>query len=229
MKSRRIPGRPAWMGTPRKYVGWLGVLAPLFAYLLDLAPPLFPWSWAVASAGAATMMVTTSSYAAGESMAVSRRGIVCVAVALLIALFYGVMLSVFTVAESDARFQIGFHKASWSLTREGALVKAMHPDDSPGQWMMNDALFSKDGPAKLWHQWSINSTFLLMAGALAAAAVLWAYGWTQLTRVEAGHTASMPTRNGGHAAIRTAALDSVLHAAPAGSILYRTEGAMLLS
>ena len=172
-------------------VGSVAVIVPAFAYFSELAPPLMPASVTLVSALAAAALVAVYQYKPGPQARRSRmsrgtiQGLQALGIATVLLVVYVGFLSFFTVSEGGERFQIGFYRATWSLTQEGVRVKTLHAHDTPWQWMMNDGLFTEDGPEKLWEQWTRYLTFLLMFIDFAGILFFWSAGWGLLARENA--------------------------------------------
>lgn len=170
--------------------GSVGTLVPAASFFTDLAPPFLPLSaLIVAAVSAATLIIVflrvpRSPSPADRSRLLSRSTRRLVAALVLITL-YGGLLNFCTVEAGGERFQIGFYKFSFGLTAEGKEVKALHPADTPWQWMMNDGLFTDDGPAKIWEQWSRFASFSLMFVVLLGGCSLWSSGWGTLSAMHA--------------------------------------------
>lgn len=136
--------------------GSVGTLVPAAAFFSNLAPPFLPLSAVVVAAvSAATLIIV---FLRGQPVRMSRtahsqrlgQATRRLAIALALITVYGGLLNWCTVEESGERFQIGFYKFDLGLTAEGREVKALHPAETPRQWIMNDGLFTEDGPAKIW-------------------------------------------------------------------------------
>lgn len=178
--------------------GSTGVLIPAVAVFTDLFPPLVPSLVVFVSALAAATLITVFQNRPAQSVRARRFGLhtyrpshAFIAAAILI-LAYAGMIVFFTVPEAGERFQIGFYKMDWSLTDEGFSVKTAHPEQSPKQWMMNDGLFSDDGPERLWEQWSRYLTFAMMFVVFTTAVLLWTAGWALLAKEHATRSVNAP-------------------------------------
>jgi len=80
-------------------------------------------------------------------------------ITFLLLLTYLVFLQFCTVLEPQSyekRFQIGFWKFNWSLTKDGQKLKEKYPDVPLQDWMKKMAAFSPEGPQKIWKEWSIS-------------------------------------------------------------------------
>lgn len=167
----------------------VGLIIPCAAFFANLAPPLLPGCFVLVDALAAATLLSMYHYSprrpSRKRTALPPRVRIALwafcGATLLLVIYVG-FLSFFTVQEGGERFQIGFYKATWSLTAEGMRVKRVHPLSTPREWMMNDALFDDDGPSKLWKQWSRYLTFSLMFVVLSGAFMLWTAGWGLLAK-----------------------------------------------
>lgn len=175
----------------RGVLAGIGVLIPGYYYFTSYAPPLLNESSLLTAALAFATVIITYHYEPPQRYSRNNKlpplvklakNVLIVSVVLLIV--YLVLLRICTTVDrrDNKRYQIGFYKYEWSLTDEGVDVKTLHPNETPQDWMMDDALFRPGGPNVIWKSETIILSGIIMIVIFMCTFVLWTFGWALLAK-----------------------------------------------
>ena len=98
---------------------------------------------------------------------------------------YSILLRGCTILEPQThkyRFQIGFGKCDWSLTKTGLARKQAKPDATVLHWMLEEGAFTQGGPSIIWKGWSIVLSGVLMLLTYFSTFILWTIGFALLAK-----------------------------------------------
>jgi hypothetical protein len=178
----------------KSIVAGIGVLLPGLSYFTSYPPPLLDETAILTSALAALTVIITyyynpqgpsdSGHGLPPLVKLARKALLF---SLILLVLYLLLLPLCTVVAPGTRnrFQIGFGKASWSLTDEGKRVKAQHPNETVQDWMEDDALFRPGGPDVIWKTWTISLFGVVMIVTFILAFILWTFVWSLLAKQRA--------------------------------------------
>lgn len=180
-------------GTFLKSLKWFGAgalnIVPAFSWFVSMSPPIFPQIGPITSALGLAITYTVYAYTpkpgVGRLPQMVKMGFRYIIGATFLILIYLLFLRFCTVLDPQSekvRFQIGFGKQNWSLTKVGLEYKKNFPEESPATWMMAEAAFSPGGPEKLWKSWSILLAGTLMIVIFLLAFGMWAAGFAFLAK-----------------------------------------------
>ena len=170
----------------------VGVLVPAVSYFTLFTPPMLEASSLFTAAIAVATIVAVFHYRfrAGDVKAARglprlvRRALQMLSVATFTFLCYLLLLRFTTVVDprGESRFQVGFHKAKWSLTEVG---RAKPVDMTLQDWMLSGAYFREGGPEVLWTSASIYAAGALGIALFTTTFILWTAGWALLAKQHA--------------------------------------------
>jgi hypothetical protein len=169
----------------------IGVILPGYSYFTMFSPPFWDGSSIITAALAAFVIIyifflkpPTKVQNNSKNKPLIRKSAIAICLSMVFLIFYLALLAYCTVVESDTknRYQIGFGKWERGLTDEGKDVKKSHPEQTVDDWMANDALFRRNGPAKIWTIESIIISGVCMIIIFLITFVSWTYGWSLLAK-----------------------------------------------
>jgi hypothetical protein len=191
----------SWQGL----VGSMGSIVPALTFFSSVTPPLLTGASVFSAALALAILLSVFQRATNSPKAKTNPrplwwgaiGALALSVAILV-LYLG-LLKVCTATGapeggSPHRFQIGFGKWENGLTQEGKAVRRASPSGAVEQWMLDDGLFSEDGPRVLWKTWTIYTAGTVLALSFVLVFCLWSAGWSLLAAVHALSTPATSRR-----------------------------------
>ncbi len=174
---------------------WLGAASgvgvPALTFFSSFPPPLFPGVSLITAALSSAILLIALAWnpqADGPNQPLPRivtrgRRFLVWSVPLLIA--YILLLQFTTIptpTESSTRLQIGFGKFDWTLTETGKEWKRSNPSLTVTQMIKNEAAFTQDRVAILWHTWSIYLAALLLIALYFSGFITWTSGFALLAK-----------------------------------------------
>lgn len=168
----------------------IGVLVPAFSIFTNYSPPLFKGASLLTAAIATIIIIVTFYYDPSPKKKrtklphLVRLSLKVFVIFFALLIVYFVLFDLCTVETPGGteRFQIGFGKYDWGLTKTGLEVKAKFPDKTLQHWMMYDDWFRSGGPNVLWKTWTIYLSGIIMILVFVLTFVLWTFGWALLAK-----------------------------------------------
>lgn len=161
--------------TKKYFLSWAGFLVPGFFYFVNIAPPLLPKGISLLSASAAFVLVVRPYQSVK-----SATSLIFLSIGLLI--IYLILLHFCTVVDPQGkyRWQIGFGRCEWGLTKEALEYKQEYPTTIAKDWMLDFKAYRHGGPEVIWVPWTIYFSGGLMLLVYWVSFILWTMGWASI-------------------------------------------------
>jgi hypothetical protein len=168
-----------------------GTILPGYTFFTTFPPPIFPGISILTSVLSAAMIyiILNIKPVASRGEATNTQLIRWASLLLFAAfcslLVYILLLRYCTVLEPQSysqRFQIGFWKFDWSLTKAGILLKHQSPLAPVEDWMLREGAFTQGGAEIIWRAWSVVVAGCALVLTYMAGFVFWTVGFATLAR-----------------------------------------------
>lgn len=174
---------------------WLGAASgvgvPAFTFFSSFPPPLFPSVSLISAALSGAILFITlacNSKADGPDPTLPRivkqgKRFLFFSVPLIVV--YILLLQFTTVpipTDPSTRLQIGFGTFDWTLTEAAREWMNSSSSMTPIQMIKNEAAFTQDRIAILWHTWSVYVAGFLLIALYFAGFVTWTRGFALLAK-----------------------------------------------
>jgi hypothetical protein len=181
--SEKLKTGGTWLG------GLSGIGVPGYQFFTSFPPPLFPGiSLITAGLSSAILFIVLAWRPKADRRSAAMPRVVHVAgryigSAVLLLVFYVLLFGFTTIgAPSGKRLQIGFGRATWSLTDAGRDWVKTQPTITVVQMVTNEAAFEQDRIGILWTTWSINLAGALLILLFVLCFASWTTGFALLVK-----------------------------------------------